>query len=142
MIVVDTSVWVAALRTDGGEARVLRSLLDEDEVLLPVPVKIELLSGTSNRHRAALRSALSALPIAYPTDETWRLMESWTDRAVKNGNSFGVGDLLIAAIAHEAGALVWSLDDAFSGMERLRLVECYEPDPSASSRPRAILGTQ
>jgi len=54
-------------------------------------------------------------------------MDSWTDRAVRKGDAFGVGDLLIAAIAHEAGALVWSLDNAFSRMERLRFVECYEP---------------
>ena len=127
MIVVDTSVWVAALRADRDEARVLRTLLDEDDVLLPMPVKIELLSGTSTKDRPALRAALSALPLAYPTDDTWRLMESWTDRAVKKGNSFGVGDLLIAVIAHEAGALVWSLDDAFKRMERLRLVERYDP---------------
>lgn len=127
MIVVDTSVWVSALRTDGADARVLRALLDEDEVLLPIPVKIELLSGTSNRHRPALRSGLSALPLAYPTDETWRLMEEWTDRAVRSGAAFGVGDLLIAAIAHEAGALVWSHDRAFARLERLRLCERYDP---------------
>lgn len=127
MIAVDTSVWVAALRHDRAEAKILRSLLDDDEVLLPVPVKIELLSGTSRRQRAALRSALSALPVAYPTDETWRLMDAWTDRAAPAGVAFGVGDLLIAAIAHEAGALVWSLDDAFARMARVRLVERYDP---------------
>ena len=127
MIVVDTSVWVAALRADGAEAKALRALLDEDEVLLPIPVKIELLSGTSKRQRAKLRSALSALPLAYPTDETWRMMDEWTDPAAPAGAAFGVGDLLIAAIAHEAGALVWSLDSAFGRMERLRLVERYEP---------------
>ena len=127
MIVVDTSVWVAALRTDRDEARVLRALLDADEVLLPVPVKIELLSGTSRRHREALRSGLSALPIAYPTDDTWKLMQRWTDRSVTSGKSFGVGDLLIAAIAHEASAIVWSLDDAFRRMERLHFVDLYQP---------------
>lgn len=127
MIVIDTSVWVAALRKHGAEARILSELLDADEVLLPVPVKIELLSGASKRDRAALRSALSALPIAYPTDDTWRLMERWTDAAVTSGRSFGIGDLLIAAIAHEAGALVWSLDQAFGGLERLRCIERYEP---------------
>jgi predicted nucleic acid-binding protein len=127
VIVVDTSVWVAALRAGGREGDVLRGLLDADEVLLPMPVKVEVLSGTSKRHRDALRLALSALPLAYPTDDTWRLMESWTDRAVKGGTSFGVGDLLIAAIAHEAGALVWALDDGFERMERLRFVGLYAP---------------
>ena len=127
MIVVDTSVWVSALRTDGADAQVLRALLDDDEVLLPVPVKVELLSGTSNRQRAALRAGLSALPLAYPTDDTWRRMDDWTDRAVRTGAAFGLGDLLIAAIAHEAGALVWSHDSAFKRMERLGLCECYDP---------------
>lgn len=114
MIVVDTSVWIAALRSaTSHEAQTLGKLLDADEVLLAVPVKIELLSGTSARHRARLRSALSALPLAYPTDETWALMDRWTDQAVRSGAAFGVGDLLIAAIAHESDALIWSLDKAF-----------------------------
>jgi predicted nucleic acid-binding protein len=112
---------------DGAQRSTLpRELLDGDEVLLPLPVKIELLSGTSKRHRAALRTALTALPLAYPTDDTWRLMESWTDRAVKACASFGAGDLLIGAMAQEAGALVWSLDEAFDRMARLRLVLLYE----------------
>ena len=127
MIVVDTSVWVSALRDNGADGRVLRALLEDDEVLLPIPVKIELLSGTSKGQRAALRSGLSALPLAYPNDQTWRLMEDWTDRSVRNGSIFGVGDLLIAAIAHEAGALIWSHDAAFARMERLRLCERYDP---------------
>ena len=127
MIVVDTSVWVAALRADGSEAATLRQLLDADDVLLPIPVKIELLLGTSKRDRDKLRSGLSALPLAHPTEETWRLMDGWTDRAAGAGAAFGIGDLLIAAIAHEAGALVWSLDAAFARLERLRLIECYEP---------------
>jgi predicted nucleic acid-binding protein len=129
MIAVDTSVWVAALRDGAGaESDVLRQLLDSDDVLLPVPVRIELLSGTSKRHRAALRSGLSALPLAYPTDDTWRVMDRWTDRASNAGESFGLGDLLIAAIAQEAGALVWSLGSAFERLARLRLIGLYEPD--------------
>jgi predicted nucleic acid-binding protein len=55
------------------------------------------------------------------------MMDGWTDRAVPAGAAFGVGDLLIAAIAHEAGALVWSLDEAFARMARLRFVKTYDP---------------
>lgn len=129
MIAVDTSVWIAALRDDTSlEARALRPLLDEDDVLLPIPVKIELLSGTSKRQRDALLRGLEALPVAYPTDETWRTLVRWTERTSTAGVAFGVGDLLIAAIANENGALLWSLDSAFDRMSRLRLVAQYAPE--------------
>ena len=126
MIVVDTSVWVAALRKAGDEARVLTALLDADEVLLTVPVRIELLSGASARDRQRLRRALSALPLAYPTDDTWGLIDGWIELAAAGGERFGVGDLLIGALAAESGALVWSLDADFTRMARMKLVDLYE----------------
>ena len=82
MIVVDTSVWVAALRSaTSPEAEVLASLLDADEVALPVPVRIELLSGVARTERARLRRVLSALPVLSPTEESWSLMNTWIERA-------------------------------------------------------------
>ena len=128
MIVVDTSVWVASLRSGlSPEAATLRRLLDEDEVALPVPVRLELLGGASNPDRRRLRSALSALPALYPTDATWQSMDAWVERAAAAGHRFGFGDLLIGALAHEAGSLVWSLDADFVRMSRLGFVDLYEP---------------
>jgi predicted nucleic acid-binding protein len=127
VIVVDTSVWVAALRRQGPEAHVLKALLDADEVVLPIPVRVELLSGASQADRPRLRHALAALPIAYPTDETWRAMEEWTGRATAAGERFGIGDLLIAAMTAESGALAWSLDQDFARMQRVGLIDLYEP---------------
>ena len=127
MIAVDTSVWVAALRKAGPEARVLAALLDADEVLLPLPVRIELLSGASITDRPRLRRALSALPLAFPSDDTWVLIDRWIDRAGTFGQRVGLGDLLIAALAAESGALIWSLDKDFVRMERTGLVMLYEP---------------
>ena len=128
MIAVDTSVWVSALRSAAGpEAGVLASLLDADEVALPVPVRVELLMGASAKDRPALVRALSALPVLYPTDETWRLIDRWTERTTRAGQRFGLGDLLIGALTSEAGALVWSLDADFARLEKLRLIERYEP---------------
>jgi predicted nucleic acid-binding protein len=37
----------------------------------------------------------------------------------------GITDLLIGALAHEIGALVWSLDADFRRLQRLRLVQLY-----------------
>lgn len=128
MIVVDTSVWVAALRRqDSREAVVLSQLLDADEVALPVPVRLELVGGAAKADRSRLRSALSALPLLYPSDDTWRLIDRWVDRARDRGDSFGVGDLLIAALASEAGGLVWSLDSDFDRLAALGVIDLYQP---------------
>lgn len=128
MIVVDTSVWIAGLGRSGSrEAEVLRGLLDEDEVALAVPVRVELLSGVSNADRPRLRRALSALPLLYPSDDTWALIDAWVERAGRRGHRFGLGDLLIGALASEGGSLVWSLDADFERMERLKLVQLYVP---------------
>ena len=130
MVVVDTSVWVAVLRSRAApETPALEALLDADDVMLPVPVRVELLLGAAARERTRLRRVLSALPIAYPADETWRLIEGWAGDAVDAGHRFGVGDLLIAALASEQGALVWSLDRDFERMARLKFVSLYDPRP-------------
>jgi len=114
VIAVDTSVWVAVLRSrTAPEAAFLAALIDADEVVLPVPVRLELLSGVPARDRERLRHMLSALPVAYPTDQTWALIDGWTEQATGAGRRFGVGDLLIAALASEVGALMWSLDGDF-----------------------------
>ena len=129
MIVVDTSVWVAVLRSPTApEAPILAALLEADAVILVVPVRLELLVGAPARERPRLRRVLSALPIAYPTDETWTLIEGWAAGAVDAGHRFGVGDLLIAALASEQGALVWSLDRDFERMAQLKLVHLYDPE--------------
>lgn len=131
MIVVDTSVWISVLRPRAGkpskDARTFSALLDEDEILLPAPVRTELLAGVRSVHRALLRRLLTALPVAYPTHETWTQMDEWAMQGSARGQAFGVGDLLIAAMAREAGALVWSLDRDFERMAALKFVELYEP---------------
>jgi predicted nucleic acid-binding protein len=126
MIVVDTSVWISALRDSKSEtASTLRGLLDADEVALPVPVRSELLMGTSGATRVQLADRLGALSVLYPTDETWRTLDSWTERASRGGQTFSLGDLIVGIVASEVGALVWSLDKDFERMEKLKLVRLF-----------------
>jgi predicted nucleic acid-binding protein len=60
-------------------------------------------------------------------EATWRTVDEWIDRAARAGQRSGFGDLPIAALAGELRALVWSLDDEFARMSRLRFVGLYEP---------------
>ena len=126
MIVVDTSVWIAAFRNrQGTVAAHLRVLLDADEVGLAAPVRVEILAGASHADRPRLRRTLSALPVFYPSEATWLRIESWLDTISTSGDWFGMGDLLIAGIAAERSTAVWSLDQDFARMARLKLVEFH-----------------
>lgn len=124
MIVVDTSVWISALRQPGGpQADTLNSLLSADEVALPVPVRVELLSGVGRKDRPRLKRALTGLPVLTVTDETWSMIDAWIADA---GEAFSIPDLLIAAVTREIGGLVWSLDSDFARMSRAGLVQLYD----------------
>ena len=143
MIVVDTSVWVDVLRRPvSRRAGTFRSLMDADEIALALPVRVELMSGVAKAHRRELRRGLSGLPVVVPSEETWRVIEGWVEPAADAGLRFSVTDLLIAALAHELTALVWSIDTNFTGMERIGLVQLYAdgvtlPRERSAARSRA-----
>ena len=126
MIVVDTSVWIEADRRPASPlARALRSLGEADEIALAQPVRLELAAGTARKNRTALMRGLSGLPVVVPTEDTWKLVERWIPMAADKGERFSLADLMIAALAHDIGALVWSLDADFERLERLKLVRTY-----------------
>jgi predicted nucleic acid-binding protein len=128
VIVPDTSIWVAALRRPGsGETHTLKALLDADAVALPLPVRVELLSGVSARDRVALTRALRGLPVVVPDEEAWAQIERWTTSAARAGSRFSVTDLLIAASAQAVDALLWSTDTDFERMESLGMIQRYLP---------------
>ena len=126
MIAIDSSVWIRALRSASSpEAIVLRSLLDADEVALPVPVRSELLMGARAGDRAMLERQLKGVPLLYPTDESWRTLDDWTRTASRAGATFAIADLLIGVLTAEIGGLVWSADGDFARMEALGLVHRF-----------------
>ena len=132
MICVDTSVWVAALRDRSSVAgRRLDELLDRDEVAMPIPVRMEILSGVSRAQEPRLRRALSGLPLLFPTDATWERIDGWIGEAAQRGHRFAVGDLLIAAIAVDHGMPLWSLDSDFQRMRLLGFIDTSDANQSA-----------
>ena len=126
MIVVDTSVWIASRRKPR-VAEGLRSLLEADEAALALPVRLELLGGIAGHQRREFVRMCAALPQLHPTEDTWRTLPDWIERAADAGETFSIPDLLIASLTSEIGGLVWSLDKDFERMERLGFVQRYDP---------------
>ncbi len=128
MIVVDSSIWIDAQRRPGAKASAtLKRLLDDDIVALALPVRLELLAGVARRDRPALARGLSSLPLLRPSNGTWARVEHWVPAAADKGFRFGVADWLIAALASEIDALIWSLDEDFTQLERLKIARLYAP---------------
>jgi hypothetical protein len=126
VIVVDTSIWVAFFRgRDGKLVDRVGRVLDDDEVCLTAPVRVEILSGASRTDLLRLRRLFEAFPVFRPTDSTWERIDAWIDVAGRRGQRFGAMDLLIAALAAEQEAPVWSLDRDFERMSRLGFVRAY-----------------
>ena len=126
MIVIDTSVWIAATREPTSElATILDGLIDADQASLALPVRLELLSGLGARDRGILRRGMAALPVAVPTESTWNTVERWIESAGDVGQRFALLDLLIGALSDELTALVWSLDRDFERMAALGFVHLY-----------------
>jgi len=124
VIVIDTSVWIAAKRDDEICA-VLEGLVEADEAAMPLPARLELLAGTPRRERRAFLEACEGVPQVVPTDETWKPLMGWIERATDAGPHFTLRSLLIAALAEEIGGLVWSLDRDFERMAALKIVRLY-----------------
>jgi len=126
VIVVDTSVWVDYFRYPTSVVVAeLQAKLDEDEVALVAPVRVELIGGAGRQDVARLKRVLSALPSWLPTGATWATMESWAEKGGAREQRFGMGDLLIGAIAAEHDAKVWSFDADFARMERMGFVQLH-----------------
>lgn len=100
-------------------------LLDSGDVALSAPVRIEILAGSSSRDSVRLRRVLSALPVFFPTEQTWLRIDDWLERARASGERFGFADLMIGAIAADQHAPIWSLDGDFARMARVGLVEVH-----------------
>jgi predicted nucleic acid-binding protein len=126
VIVVDTSVWIAA-RHDPRVAGALRELIDADEAALALPVRLELWAGVARQDRKRHAAAHGSLPQLIPTEDTWAPLTDWIARAGDAGETFTITDLLIASLATEIGGLVWSLDSDFERMEKLNFVSLYTP---------------
>ena len=127
MVIVDTSIWIAAFRTRPSQERhEVDALLSAGEVAIIGPVLAELLQGTRNQDEfESLHERLSALPYIEGDHDTWAASGKLSYQLRQEGTSIPLMDVFIATLAMEGGHKLYTQDKHFLRIPGLQL---YEPE--------------
>lgn len=127
MILVDSSVWVDFFSTSPGRAGAeLRRMIEESEPFVLTGVVVaEVLQGLT-RDSAVIERLLAQCDMLEPRGfETYREAAAIYRAARARGISLTTIDTLIAAVALESGASVFTLDRDFSRMTHVTGLALY-----------------
>ncbi|HEY5298166.1 MAG TPA: PIN domain-containing protein [Verrucomicrobiae bacterium] len=118
MVLVDSSVWIEALRRDGRvDVKVaLESLLEEYEATFCGPVKLEVLGGARPREREKLETHFSRIPYLPMRDAAWNSAKELAWRLRDRGCITPWNDILIAALSHNVVCRIYTVDKHFEMM--------------------------
>ena len=123
MILVDTSVWVRALRSKRSpEARELDRLIELDRVAITDIVAAEVLQGAKTESDfQQLEDKLDALHFYHADEETWQKAARRSFDLRRSGLETPLSDLLIAQVALDNDLVLFAFDDHFERVETLSL---------------------
>ena len=123
MVVIDTSAWVESLRTGGRadvRARVEAYLVSGLARLCP-PVILELINGAlGNREKKIIKEMVQTVQVLIPENSTWQRAYRYAENLRARGVTIPQVDIMIKAIADEAGAEILTLDGHFESMAFLK----------------------
>lgn len=127
LVLVDTSIWIDALR-GGPTLEVLRPLILGRLAILPSPVATELLCGARpGKDRGAVETLLQTCRPAVPEAEDYRAAGLLGAALRRRGLTVGTVDLILAAVASRLAVPVWSSDAHFRTMARYAGPRLFEP---------------
>lgn len=127
MILVDSSVWVDFFRLSPGPAgRELRRMIEEDEPLAITGIVVaEVLQGLT-RNAGAIEGFLAGFDLLEPLGfESYRTAAGIFRTARGKGVSLTTVDTLIATVALEHGARLFTLDQDFTRIAQLAGLVLY-----------------
>ncbi|HKB91593.1 MAG TPA: PIN domain-containing protein [Opitutaceae bacterium] len=129
MVLIDSSVWIEALRRSGSlEVKVsLEALLEAFEATLCSPIKLEVLGGARVQERKALAEYFDILPYDPMPESTWQeaIELSWKLRDA--GVTVPWNDLLIACRAIALKTRLYSCDKHFEVIAQHAPLRLYRP---------------
>lgn len=127
LFLVDTSVWIFALRKDP-VAQIkdrIDSLLKEDTLVTMGLIKLEILAGSkTEKEYNRLKTRFDALESLVTDDELWRKACENGFKLRRRGLTIPSTDVLIASCALQAGAVLLHADAHFNLMEKPLGLRC------------------
>jgi len=137
MVVVDSSVWIEALRAKGRlDVKLgVEGLLEVYEAQVCAPVRLEVLGGARQEDRRALSLHFSVLPYRACLPQDWEDAVALAWKLRSNGLTVPWLDVLIAAIALRDKTRVYSVDGHFQDIAALSGLRLYEPSYGGMYNP-------
>ena len=136
-IIIDTSVWLLALRrqrsSPSAETKELAELVREGRAAMLGPVRQELLSGVrADQQLETLRGHLRAFPDIPLEAEDYEEAASFFNKCRARGIQGSNTDYLICAAATRRGFGILTTDTDFAHFARLLPIELHAPRPSVT----------
>lgn len=129
MVLVDSSVWIEALRRNGrlDVKLALENLLDAYEAQWCSPVRLEVLGGARPGDRTKLGRHLSVIPYRACSEEDWDRSVALAWKLRDNGLTVPWFDVVIGALALCDNVRLYALDAHFARISELTGLRLYSP---------------
>jgi len=126
-IIVDTSVWIEYLKNTPGLVEKIDSALVEKNLYMVGPVVSELLQGArTEQDFDALNNSIGGVPFIEADFADWKLTGRLSYQLRRKGITVPITDCLIAAIAINNSASIYTYDRHFKNIPDIKLVELPE----------------
>lgn len=137
MVLVDSSVWIEALRRKGQlEIKLaLEGLLEAYEAQWCTPVRLEVLGGARLEERKALGLQFAVIPYRRCDESDWDRAIALAWKLRDNGLTCPWLDVVIAAIALRDQVRLFTIDEHFKKISILTGLMLYTPGYSGMYNP-------
>lgn len=137
MVLVDSSVWIEALRRKGRiEVKLaVESLLDAYEAQWCTQVRLEVLGGARREERGQLGRMFSVIPYRPCTEADWERAVALAWRLRDGGVTVPWLDVVITAIAAHDKVRLYTIDQHFGAIRGRSSLRLYEPGYGGAFKP-------
>jgi predicted nucleic acid-binding protein len=129
MVLVDSCVWITALRRKGDlfVKCAVEALLEEYEATLCPPVRLEVLGGSRKQDRPALERYFSVIPNLPTKAADWGQACENAWQLADQGIRVPWSDLLVATISMRVACRIYSTDKHFRVISEHLPLQLYQP---------------